>query len=68
MELTQKNVTVPTQAWAKLRRNAQATGVPLCIYLTYLIEVSEPVEVDDLKGHEELQRIEEQRGCIPVMG
>jgi hypothetical protein len=64
MPLTQKNVTIPEEAWAKLRSDAQSTGVPLCIYLTYLIEKSRPVGLDDAASLGDLQRLEVQRERI----
>jgi hypothetical protein len=57
----QKNVTVPKATWNRLRGNAQASGVPLCIYLAYLIERSMPVPIDDRENQEELARMEVER-------
>jgi hypothetical protein len=61
MALVQKNVTVPKPTWDRLRCNAQASGVPLCIYLAHLIDQSVPVALDDRKNQEVLTRMELDR-------
>lgn len=64
MSLVQKNVTIPEKTWSRLRMQARETGVPLCIFLTYLIEQSEPIPSDDVKAHQQLAQIEHQRELI----
>lgn len=64
MPLIQKNVKVPTDTWAKLRRNAQATGVPVCVFLTHLINQSTPVAIDDGETLRKIEAIEDQRGSV----
>jgi hypothetical protein len=64
MSLIQKNVKVPTETWARLRRNAQATGVPVCVFLTHLINQSTPVSIDDSDTFRKLQTIEDQRSRV----
>jgi hypothetical protein len=61
MALVQKNVMVPKKTWDRLRRNAQASGVPLCIFLVHLIDQSVPVAINDLAKQEALARVEHER-------
>ncbi len=61
MALVQKNVTVPKKTWDRLRRNAQASGVPLCIFLAHLIDQSAPVAIDDPAKQDTLARVEHER-------
>jgi len=70
MTLVQKNVTVPAATWNRLRSNAQASGVPLCIYLCYLIHQSGPIDSGDAEAQKTLEEIECHRedlqNCRPA--